>query len=177
MRLFVAIPFDDVVQLVLDLVAQRLAHQAVAARPVPRENFHLTLVFIGECSRVDDVRAVLRDTCSRFFSEPIALNLLGIGSFKQRKGHTWWAGVDATQGLEQLVLKMSSALRAAGFSIENRVYKPHVTLARGVVTTRPIELELPPLEVLANEVCLMRSDSANDRMVYTCIDSWQAANF
>jgi 2'-5' RNA ligase len=173
--MFVAIPFDDEVQLELDLVAQRLAHQAVVARPVPRDNFHLTLVFIGECSRVDDVRVVLRDVCNRFFLEPIALSLRGVGSFKQRKGHTWWAGVEVTQGLEQLVQKMSSALRTAGFSLESRVYRPHVTLARGVVTTRPVELALPSLEVTANEICLMRSDSANNRMVYTCIDSWQVA--
>jgi 2'-5' RNA ligase len=97
------------------------------------------------------------------------LVLQGIGSFKGKGsvGYTWWAGIRVNPALARLAQQLTGALRDAGFAIEKRNFTPHITLGRGVITKRPVELELPPLEFETNRVSLMRSDHKQGRPVYT----------
>jgi len=102
--------------------------------------------------------------------------LQGVGSFKDRRGHTWWVGVDAdgTARLAVLAKDLICALRQAGFDIEHRKFKPHITLGRKVSASRPVALLLPqpPLGACAEVVCLMRSEHRDGRQVYTELASW-----
>ncbi|MDR1712975.1 MAG: hypothetical protein LBR39_02315, partial [Coriobacteriales bacterium] len=64
MRLFIAIDLPTDVKQELAETARSLGRQATSARLVPEENFHLTLVFIGESQRVDDIRRVMTEVCA-----------------------------------------------------------------------------------------------------------------
>jgi 2'-5' RNA ligase len=169
MRLFIAIGLPEEVKKTLAYAAESLGRQAESARVVPEENFHITLVFIGETKRVDEVRELMREVCLIRGAEPFSITINGIGSFKQGRGlcHTWWAGVEAPPELYQLEAALSDALRNEGFAIEKRSYRPHITLARGVCVNRPVELAIPTLEVRTNRISLMRSARVDNHMVYT----------
>jgi 2'-5' RNA ligase len=176
-RLFIAIDLPPEIKRELAELSRALERQADAGRAIPPENFHLTLVFIGETARLREVCEVMDVICRRELSEPLRLALGGIGSFKGRGGrgrrgkgrggHSWWVGVEAAPDLDALALALADGLREAGFAIEKRNFKPHITIGRNVVTSRPIELHLPPIELAAATISLMRSDRKNNRQVYT----------
>ena len=168
MRLFVAIDLPDEAKHELWLTALRLEHQALRARVVPRENYHLTLLFIGETTRIDDARAALHSL--RLSHDPIDLVFNGIGSFKQHNGFTWWVGIEPSPALASLAAELTRTYRAAGFTFDTRSFKPHITLARKVTTTRPIALEAPSYAMKADRLSLMRSTNKDGSMVYTEID-------
>jgi 2'-5' RNA ligase len=186
MRLFVAIELPPEVKEALAACAERLERQADAARMVPRDNFHITLAFIGQTKRVDEACAVFERTARMEFLEPLELVLEGIGTFKShgrsggskgsRKGsekgggtHAWWVGVESPPALAQLANAFVESYHAEGFDVERRTFKPHITLARGVRTSKPLELVLPRLAVTANRLSLMKSDLSGPHPVYTSL--------
>jgi 2'-5' RNA ligase len=131
---------------------------------------------------VDEACAVFQRTARMEFIEPLELALDGFGTFKAKgKGggrggkkaaggaHTGWVGVTALPALSTLAAAFAEAYRAEGFSIEPRAFRPHVTLARGVRASRPIELSLSPLITTASHVSLMKSDLSGARPVYTSL--------
>jgi 2'-5' RNA ligase len=167
MRLFIAIDLPAGVKQTLFDLSRSLERQADVGRVIPRENYHLTLTFVGETTRLQDVIEVMDGVCRMEFCEPLRFALSGIGSFRGHRGYNWWVGVDATPALETLANALADGLRAEGFAIERRAFKPHVTIGRGVVASRPVALQLPTIELAASTVSLMRSDRKNNRQVYS----------
>lgn len=122
-RLFVALSLPEIVA---DGLTQ-LQSGVEGARWRPVENFHLTLVFIGEADRHGLTSAV--DALSAIEAPAFELRLSGVGFFGDRQPRALWAGVERSPPLEHLQSKVEQTLRRAGFNLENRKYKPHVTLA------------------------------------------------
>ena len=56
MRLFIAINFSPRFKTALMQLTQELAAQAVFCRATEQENLHLTLAFIGESERAEDIK-------------------------------------------------------------------------------------------------------------------------
>jgi len=169
MRLFIAIDLPEEVKRDLWYLALDLEHQAEQARVVPPENYHLTLLFIGETKRVNEVRETFG--LLRLPEGPVELVLEGIGSFKQQQARTWWVGVRVTDVLTTIYSDLADLYKAAGFAIEARSFKPHVTIARKVKAAQPIALAAPEHSVRAKRISLMKSTPQVGRMVYTEIDS------
>ena len=172
MRLFIAIDFPETIKRSLSGISFELVRQADAGRMVPAENFHITLAFIGETDRMRDIEKVMAAVCGSgvVAAPPLRLALRGVGSFKGQRGHTWWVGIGENTGLSRLADSLAAELRAEGFAIEKRAFKPHITIGRGVVTSRPVDLALlepAGLECEAASVSLMRSDHKNGRQVYS----------
>ena len=166
MRLFIAIDFPDEIKQELFEVSSELIRQADAGRIVPLENFHITLVFIGESERLQEIKDVMTSVCRSELSDSLRIILNGIGSFKSHKGYNWWVGIEENVELTRLANRLADELRLIGLSIEKRSFKPHITIARGVFTSRAIDLKLPELQHLASTISLMRSDHKNGRQVY-----------
>jgi 2'-5' RNA ligase len=98
------------------------------ARWIERENFHITLRFIGDIP--ENVAADVDDALAEVPFEPFELELEGVGEFGGAKPHALWAGVKLTEPLKRLQARHESAARRAGLPPETRKYMPHVTLAR-----------------------------------------------
>ena len=159
MRLFAAIRFSPAVEAVLWAAAGDLRRRGDGTF-TRRENLHLTLAFIGETDRVEDAGAALAALAG---SGPVRLEVGGpLGRF----GDLWWAGVRGGEELADLAGAVQTALRAAGFPIERRAWKPHVTLVRRWRGPAP-GTEVAPAAMTAERISLMRSDRADGRLVYT----------
>ncbi|WP_061245095.1 RNA 2',3'-cyclic phosphodiesterase [Leptospira noguchii] len=98
-------------------------------RWVPKENFHITLVFLGEQSaeRLD----ILSDFCSEISFTEFDLGLKSVGTFgKQKSPSILFAAVKPSVELLQLHKSLDSGIRKLGFSIDRQNYQPHLTIGR-----------------------------------------------
>jgi 2'-5' RNA ligase len=144
MRLFVALtpPAEAVAELRANISALReLAPDLRWTRP---EQWHLTLAFLGEVG--DDARDELLRRLGRVATRhpALPLRLGGGGRFGNR---VLWTGVQ-TDGdrLRRLADSVQAAARRSGLPVEQRTYRPHLTLARA---TGPVDLQ-PLVERLAS---------------------------
>ncbi len=125
MRLFVALDLPWEVKEELS----ELSFNLPGARWVPTDNFHLTLRFIGEASRLqaEEIDLALATMRGRSF----AFSLCGLGWFeKNGRVSAIWAGVERNEQLARLQAKVETALHRIGLSPDRRRFTPHVTLAR-----------------------------------------------
>ena len=167
MRLFLAIEFDDAVKDMLAQTASMLRDKSMRGRFTRRENFHLTLVFLGETDRVSAVRQAMHAAQS----PPFTLRICGSGVFRRSGGDIVWAGVEKDEALLSLQSDPSVALRANGFRVEDRGYTPHLTLGRDVVLQKGVvEVPRPPeTDVKVDAITLMRSERIDGKRTYTPI--------
>jgi 2'-5' RNA ligase len=123
-RAFAAIALPEPVRFDLLLLQQGLP----LPRPVPVENLHLTLVFLGSLPEdvVRDVDAAFGAVRAPGFSVALA----GVAVFGGARPRVVYAGVAANPALTHLQAKLETAARGAGVALEARRYLPHVTLAR-----------------------------------------------
>jgi 2'-5' RNA ligase len=124
MRVFVAIDLPGGVR--AELV--RLQSLLSVGRPVPAENLHLTLSFLGEQSE-EDVEAA-HHALSSVRSAPFSLELSGLDAFGAGTPQVIFAGVKPCEGLFQLERRVVHALRQARLDFEKRRFRPHVTVMR-----------------------------------------------
>jgi 2'-5' RNA ligase len=128
-RAFVAIAPPE---RVLDAVGEAVSRVAVPDgwRWTPREQWHLTLLFLGAVADADAVVRALRGVCRGRSTFPLALG--GAGAFpRARRAGVVWVGVD--QGAEPLVSladAVGEALAPIGHERDEARFHPHLTVAR-----------------------------------------------
>ena len=124
-RLFIAIELPESVKGEL----RSMVIECPGLRPTKMDNLHLTLHFIGQADveRIASVLEPISDMASCF-----EITLTGTGTFFSRgRGVILWTGVDLVSQLAQLHADMGALLQNAGFAVDVRPFKPHITLARG----------------------------------------------
>ena len=173
MRLFIAICLTDVIKDSLCETIAELRGAARRGRYTHRENLHLTLVFIGETDRIDDILDVMDEAAEESFTEPIELTLTCPGAFRGRGGDLHWVGVENTPALKRIAKDLAAGLSGAGFTIEKRRFTPHITIARevSIAPGEDVPVKIHPASMAADRISLMRSDRVNGRLVYTEIAS------
>ena len=172
MRLFLALDFEEAVKDELENACGRLRRMCVSGNFTRRENLHLTLVFLGETApeRLPELRRILEGTDSAAF--PVDFSRMG--RFPRRGGDIYFAAARKSPELSALYQSLSGRLRRAGYTVEEREYVPHLTLAREAVLLDeilPRDAERIPVNIhaRAGEVALMRSDRIRGRLVYSKI--------
>jgi len=123
-RLFTAIEIPPGVAQALDMLRGGLP----GARWIDRENYHITLRFIGD---VDDVAAQeAADALGHIKRVSFDLHFDGLASFGGRKPRAVVANVAPTPALLEMQGEQERLMRRIGLEPEPRKYTPHVTLAR-----------------------------------------------
>jgi RNA 2',3'-cyclic 3'-phosphodiesterase len=107
---------------------ERLQSGVPGARWSRREQFHLTLRFIGEVDGRD--AAAIDDALSLISVPRFSLALHSVGTFGGRDPRELWTGVRANEALMHLQRKIETAIQRAGVPPDPRKFTPHVTLAR-----------------------------------------------
>lgn len=163
MRLFVAINFNDEMKKELAGVTETLRANTLKGNFTLIDNLHLTVEFIGETQNAaGSIRALESVECEAF-----TLKTAGPGSFGG--GRVCWLGVERNEGLTALYEQVHRALLNEGFRLEERPFKPHLTLAREVVFQHGFDwnaLMVRPLVSPVTEVSLMKSERIGGRLVY-----------
>ena len=98
---------------------------------VDPEKLHVTLTFIGDtpAHKVADISRIM-DKHVPLFPAP-DLCIRGMGVFRSiNNPRVIWLGLDPIPGLNILKDEIDHDLRHAGFKIERREFKPHLTLGR-----------------------------------------------
>ncbi len=123
MRLFLAIPLPEPVSARLSEVASRLK----IGRPLPEENLHLTIAFLGE--QREPVLEELHYELERIGQQAFPVVFGPLGTFGDSPG-TVHAEVLLSEGLRSLHRSVMGAVHNAGVTLERRRFRPHVTIAR-----------------------------------------------
>ncbi|MBV9164126.1 MAG: RNA 2',3'-cyclic phosphodiesterase [Pseudonocardiales bacterium] len=144
MRLFVAVTPPGEVVAGLRIATAELRALAPELRWTHPEQWHVTLVFLGEVG--DDVIDELTRRLNRAAARhpPLALALGGGGRFGQRV--LWTAVHGDRDGLRRLADSARAAARRSRLPVEHRPYHPHLTVARadGRADLRPLVERLAP---------------------------------
>jgi 2'-5' RNA ligase len=99
------------------------------ARPVPVDQLHLTLKFIGEVegSKFLDIQDALKE----IFLPKFSLSLKGVGTFPPRgMPRVLWAGVEQAERTNALRSAIDRTLAVLNIPRDKKKYTPHLTLAR-----------------------------------------------
>jgi 2'-5' RNA ligase len=134
LRLFIAILTPEKVKIALERAQRRFQNvlPSKAARWTPREQFHMTLKFLGNVpsTQLETLLQASAAACSPF--APLHLTVAGIGFFTAgRAPRVLWAGV--TDSDNQLATLWSALQSATSFIIREPSeanFTAHVTLAR-----------------------------------------------
>ncbi|MGI0037290.1 MAG: RNA 2',3'-cyclic phosphodiesterase [Nitrososphaera sp.] len=108
-------------------------------KPVQSQNFHFTLIFLGEISDPDVDRIQSKLSGLRF--EAIDLSYDGLGAFpRPDAARIVWVGVDreGSQKLSGIAGKVTAAVSELGFK-PDKPFSPHLTIFR-VKARQPIDI-------------------------------------
>ncbi len=136
MRLFVAVELDDnsraFVAAEQQRVAARLRRTKSSLRLIDPQQVHLTLAFLGEIAA--PTSDVLIETMRQPISDvaPFRLAIGGLGMFPPRGApRILWLGI--SEGARETVVLQAAVARrlsALDITLEERVFRPHVTIGR-----------------------------------------------
>jgi RNA 2',3'-cyclic 3'-phosphodiesterase len=178
MRIFIALDIPGRIRELMSEYMERgrgLAPEARWARP---EGLHVTLKFIGYVSdaKVQEIKAAL----SSVKATPFAVRFEGAGFFPSPMSpRVFWIGVEGGAALPHLAGMIDNTTEKLGIAKEERVYSPHLTLARsgaapgGNRQLRPLaswlESEPPPGfgTMTAREFFLYQSQPQRGGSTYT----------
>jgi RNA 2',3'-cyclic 3'-phosphodiesterase len=152
MRLFVALDIDANVRRRITEFRNQVRPFAPDVRWVGPETFHITLQFLGESKRLEEIERALQGVQAG----PIELGFRNAGFFPSPKSpRVFWVGIEADQNLQALVNSISDALQPVGFNRDGAPFNPHLTLARaGSGRPRPVagERSAPPLKLVQGKL-------------------------
>ena len=174
MRLFTAITLSAIQKQLLGDVCASLRKKCIRGRFTPTDNFHLTLVFLGELppAKISAVKTAMEKAAAT--AAPFTLQFGGCGTFRRDGGDIYWVGAKHSQPLQALHSALNDALREMGLPSETRPLKVHLTLGREVVPQEGFDRavfakNIPEFTVCVDSFSLMRSDRINGQMRYTPI--------
>jgi 2'-5' RNA ligase len=108
-------------------------------KPVEPQNFHFTLIFLGEKS--DSDIDMIKDKMAQVQFEPFTLTYTGVGAFpKPASARVIWVGVDQEGGQKLTTLASNVVAKMSDLEFSaDKPFSPHMTIfrARG----RPVRLE------------------------------------
>lgn len=152
MRLFVALDIEPEIRKRISEFRNQMWSLAPDVRWVGPETFHITLQFLGETNKVEEIRSTLQQVKS--VAVPLAFR--GTGFFPNAKSpRVFWVGIESDQHLQELTKSIGVVLKPLGFEPDSGPYKPHLTLARaGSGRPKPLRGEHSAAGLLAVRVKL-----------------------
>lgn len=176
MRLFIAILFDEDRKNELYQTVLRLQDNAKGSFTA-RDNLHLTVNFIGETNRVEDIQQAMEHAVNKTNTGCFVLTMRGLGKFKRDDGDIYWIGIEREDTLWKLQRGLTQELKDIGFKdLDDREYKPHLTLGRRVrvnqnFQAKDFEEGITPMKMEVGKISLMKSEQLKGKLVYTEIYS------
>lgn len=171
MRTFIAIEFEEEIKQYLYEVQETAKTGCKNGNFTSKENFHLTLRFIGEAD-FDDIERLKEAVFEAGRqSKPFSFTLNQLGFFERGEKKIMWFGINKSIPLYQLYNCLEKNLARQGFPRNKQDLSPHITLAREVTLyTSPSVLQKKiPIEnkiVQVDKISLMKSTREGRKMIY-----------
>lgn len=125
LRLFVAVDVPDDIRILMCGMGGSIP----GARPVPAEQLHLTLKFLGDTD--GGQLPAIEQGLAEIVCAPFTVCLKGVGHFPPRGNpRVLWAGIEPAAEVTSLRNQVEKKLAAAGIERDPRKFAPHITLAR-----------------------------------------------
>lgn len=175
-RLFTGIELDEPSRQLVSDISDSLSRKITGVKWVPRENYHVTLKFLGW---VDPgaVRETVESMRMAAVHLPLRLRIGEAGAFPSlSSARVLWVGaVDLDEKVERVFGKLDKAAQGIGVRREKRRYHPHVTIGRSgkkPVRVSREDLLLPDRKVILDvkEITLFRSEFKSSGVSYTVIE-------
>lgn len=180
------------IELAQDVRAQLADHARRLRETVPEasaswskpENVHLTLKFFGNVApdHIPRISAAATRAVAEFSTFQIRIG--GTGVFpRASRPQVLWIGIEDRSGrLSELQRRVEDECAVEGFPKENRVYKPHLTIARlrtpegaRQLAETHLQTNFAAIEMRVNEVILFRSQLSPKGSKYTVISKHELA--
>lgn len=174
MRLFIAIDFEDRIKDQIYQRAMELKQYAESGSFTRRDNLHLTLAFLGEVP-ADGIRGILK-VMEESKTEMFTMELEGAGKFQRGSEAIYWYGIKYSESLLDLQRKLVKGLKDVGYGVDDKPYRPHITLGRRCRMKSGFSLEtwqeeMTPIYLKVEKVSLMKSERVDGKLRYTEIGS------
>uniref|UniRef100_A0A7C3RM32 RNA 2',3'-cyclic phosphodiesterase n=1 Tax=Dictyoglomus thermophilum TaxID=14 RepID=A0A7C3RM32_DICTH len=169
-RLFIAIDFPEDLKEKIFVFQKSVRNSIIGnVKWVEKENFHLTLRFIGEVSEkyVDEIKEVL-DEVSHYV-ESFSITLEGFGGFPSLSSpRVLWIGIkDGLGNLEKIFDLIERRLVKKGIPKEKKPFSPHLTLGRVKENIRILQdFDFKKEEILVEEIVLFESTLTPQGPIY-----------
>lgn len=169
-RLFFALWPTPSLRMQMAQIASMLAGQR--GRPVPIENLHLTLAFLGNLPPVVRTCAESSVATDRLSGFTVVFDRLG---YWARSSIVWLAPTVEPPGLSALVDALRRVAFGCGLRTDTRPYRAHLTLMRRAHRA-PRVRSIPPLAWPVTDFCLVESRLGAEAARYSVVRKWDLAN-
>lgn len=132
MRIFVGVELDEGTRIACEALALRLERGGLRASFIPPENYHLTLLFLGnvESERVASVEAALTEVAQRYAFFAVTFDRIGAFPHERQARIVFVGSRGADPAYRALAVDLRETCASRGFAAEEKDDIPHVTLAR-----------------------------------------------
>ena len=167
MRVFVGIGLGSEMKGSL-LNASQSAQKLFPGRYAARDNYHVTLQFIGQAdaAAVLRIEKAVREAAGQ--SDPFSIHLSGLSFFRRPQDAVLFCGLEKSSSLETLAGAVRERLLAACIRLEDGDFHPHITLARQA-RLDPKQLSsvpVPPASQKVEEITLFESCRVEEQLRY-----------
>ncbi len=168
-RLFFALEPDEKVRREIHAVQKKLACNG---RKVPREQFHITLAFLGmqPAEIIPEVSAIA--SCVPF--TPCSLVLDRPGTFR-RAGVLWIGATIIPAALRNFHQALLDELERADIGYDHKAWEPHLTLYRRLRNS-PVIMETVPVTWRLNQFSLIESINVKSGIEYCRQGCWKSGS-
>ena len=128
---FFALTLPDHVKEELDMRLEKLKLAFPFKKWLHYADYHITMAFLGDAPDLKRTEAMNLVKAALENETTFELSLDGIGIFgRPEQPRILWAGVELEQRLFDIQAKVYQACLNAGFKLDSKPFKPHITLAR-----------------------------------------------
>lgn len=163
MRVFIAIRFSQAFKEPIFEAQDALRDNGVRGNFTLPENLHLTLAFIGETDRVEDIKAAVKEVAF----EPFEIKTGRLGCFNGRS-KVIWLGIDGEKKLKAITAELRKNLDIRGIDYAKGRFQPHITLVRQP-SDMPLDIDIESANMTVREISVMKSERISGRLVYTAL--------
>lgn len=164
MRLFVGLGLSEEVK---DALFSAVAGLGIRGQFVPRDNYHLTLAFLGmrEEKQVKQLERILAEAAKGH--KPQTLAVQGLGFFGNQGNALLYAKLAPCPTLSALSDTLRRTLAQAGEEFDQKPFVPHITLARKAdLTAANLLAPLPPVSCTVRRLTLYHSTQIRNALRY-----------
>lgn len=175
MRLFIAVPIPDKIKktlaAILDPIKQTISH----IKWVIPDNFHFTLLFLGETS--DNMVSPVIDRLRQITAsvKPFIVHIENFSCFPSlKRPRILFLSVDnGRDAIVNLAGSVRQSLKELGFA-DNKEFKPHLTIGRvkqyQKIKLESIKIKFDPVSFEADQIQLIQSILKPDGPVYNIVE-------